>query len=423
MKRFTVKGVLKFISFVLIFVLCCEVIFLIYQKYERDLHQVFYDVTNDMILLDDGYLSFGSSDFHSSKKYDYTGGFEKAKVMRHDKDRNVTLELQYEKALASTFYSGVLLSDGFLAVGSGAFDDTQLEEEGRDALLVKYDMDGTIVWEKQFQELGNSKFVQAMVIGDEYYVIGQSIFPPMKLGFSDTGGGVIARYSSDGELLGTSFFGGEKSGMFSSFVLVGDSLYVVGKDAMKTGLVLKYNLNLERQFVKNYNYTDQIGFSSVVSDGEFLYVVGSTKVSDDENDYDTDAILLSYDLDGNVRFAVTYQGDGMERFNDLIIDKDRLVIIGHSAVLDKKESTDSLNVFRYHGLFLTYDTSFNLLSDQHFGGSMDDYMMGLLKDGEDYLIFGYSNSRDKDLKNLRANGRDFYSRRYLFSNNQLVKVW
>ncbi len=423
MKPVTLKGVLKFLSFVLIFILSCEVIFLIYQKYEKDHRQVYYDITNDMVVLDDGYLSFGSSDFHDSKKYDYTGGFEKAKMVRYDKHRTMSMELQYERAKASTFYSGLFLDDGILAVGSGAFSDDQIKNDTRDALIVKYDFDGNIVWEKQFQELGDSKFVQALVIHDQYYVIGQSIFPPTEIGFRDTGGGVIARYSSSGELLGKSFFGGEKSGMFSSFVLVDDFLYVVGKDAMKTGLLVKYDLNLERQFVKNYNYTDQIGFSSIVSNGEMLYVVGSTKVSDDENDFDTDAILLGYDFDGNIRFAVTYQGDGMERFNDLIIDRDHLVMVGHSAVLDKKASTDQLNVFRYHGLFFTYDMEGNLLSKQEFGGSMDDYMMGLVKDNQDYLVFGYSNSCDKDLKILKGNGKDFYSRRYLFRDDKLVKVW
>jgi len=424
MKRISLKKTLKCISFICLVVIACEIIFLIYQKYKIESNTIYYDITNDVVLMNDGYLEFGSSDFKYSKKHDYTNGYEHAKIVKYNNNKEIIYEIKYDNAKVSTFYSGISVSDGIIAIGSAAFNDEQIESDLKDALIVKYDNEGNLLWEETYQVLGDTKFLKVIELNDEYYVIGQSILPPMELGFNNNGGGIITRYSKDGNLIGNSSFGGGKSGVFSDIAVVNDQIYVVGKDATRTGLMVKYNLNLERQWIKNYNYTDEIGFSAIATDNNYLYVAGSTKVVEDLNDYDTDALLLAYDLDGNIKWAITYKGNGMERFNDIILNENHLVLAGHSSVYDEEESTEALNVFRYHGIFAIYDTSGNEVKVNEFGGSRDDYITGLVKENDNYLVFGYSNSKDKDFKNVKANGKDYFSRMIEFNlEGKLKKVW
>ena len=44
------------------------------------------------------------------------------------------------------------------------------------------------------------------------------------------------------------------------FVITNDSIYAVGKDGNRYGLIAKYSLAGERIFAKSYAYTDTIGF-------------------------------------------------------------------------------------------------------------------------------------------------------------------
>ncbi len=268
----------------------------------------------------------------------------------------------------------------------------QENEEGtRSAIIVKYSNEGEIIGEKRFQVLGNSKFTNVYVENDGYVVVGQSIYENMTLGLSEDGGAFIIKYDKELNEVWRSNYGGSKSGIYNDVIRVGDYYYTVGKDATRVGIISKYTLDGQRVVTTNYEYTDTLGFTSLVALNDNIYTVGSKKVTEDKNDYDTDALLVKYDLDCNYQNETTYKGKGMERFNKAIIDSNNdIVIAGQTGVYNKKKSTKDVNVFSYDGIFAKYDDNLKELELENYGNEMDDYFTDIKQDNDKYLISGYS---------------------------------
>ena len=393
------KKIITAIVVICILILIIEGGFVLYTYFKRENSKSYFDSINAYEKTSDGYIAVGSNN-------DNNKGYEKAKITKYDNKKEKVWEKFYNKGYNSTFSNVAIDEDNYLVVGSFEEKDPEkksknsnpksilVKSEARTALFVKYDSKGEVVFEKKLQILGNSKFVNVKVVDDGYIVVGQSIFENAVLGIDERGGGIIIKYDKTGKEMWRSNYGGAKSGLYNDLYVDKDSIYVVGKDAARVGIISKYTLDGERISTTNYEYTDTLGFSSITKIGNQLIVVGAKKLSEDQNDYDTDALIVKYDLDCDILDEVTYKGEktGMERFNKVIVDSDNnLVIIGHTAIKDEKESTKRLNVFRYDGILVKYKPSLKKTYSEHYGETnYDDYFTDIEEVDNNYLVSGYS---------------------------------
>lgn len=379
------KKLFMIIVVISIIVLLLDGIFVIFTYVKKENNKVYVDSANAFEKIDNGYILVGSNN-------DNNKGYEKAKITRYDNDKNKVWEKFYNKGYNSTFFNVKADEDSFVAVGSYEKTKAEKKDKTRTALFVKYDKDGEVIFEKTFQILGNSKFTNVAVVDDGYIVVGQSIFENLTLGIDPRGGGVMIKYDKTGKEVWRTNYGGSKSGLFNDLVVTKDYIYVVGKDASRVGTISKYTLDGERIDTTNYKITDTLGFSSIVKYGNQLIVAGAKKLSDNEDDYDTDAVIVKYDLNLNQIDEVTYKGKGMERFNKIILDSDKnLVLIGHTAVKDKEKSTKRLNVFRYDGIIAKYKTNLKKGYVENYGEQkLDDYFTDVKEVDGKYLVSGYS---------------------------------
>lgn len=401
------KKWLKWITIICLVVIFIEVCYLVFQYFKRESKIVHFDGLNQLVAIKDGYLGGGSSDFSSSYGNKKTGGYEKAKLAIYDSKFRLRKEKEYEKGYNTTFNSVAELKDGYLAVGSGEFTKEQNENKLRDALIVKYDFDGNIVWEKKFQIISNARFMKVHVEEDGFVVVGQSLFAPMELGIRDDGGALLIKYDFEGNEIFRANYGGTKSAIYNDFVKTEDGYYTVGKDGYNTGILVKYNLNGERLWVKNYSYTDKVGFSAIKEKEGQLYIVGAKMENSEDNNLDTMALLVKYDLDGKLLLERTFQGTLMERYHNFSFDSDgNLIAVGVTNVKDQKASTETKNEFRYNGLLAKYDSKGKEVYVKEFGGSKDDYFNDLVLVDGHYVVVSYTNSKDRDFKGI-GNGKDF----------------
>ncbi len=379
------KKLFMIIVVISIIVLLLDGIFVIFTYVKKENNKVYVDSANAFEKLDNGYILVGSNN-------DNNKGYEKAKITRYDNNKNKIWEKFYNKGYNSTFFNVKADEDSFVAVGSYEKTKAEKKDKTRTALFVKYDKNGEVIFEKTFQILGNSKFTNVAVVDDGYIVVGQSIFENLTLGIDSRGGGVMIKYDKTGKEVWRTNYGGSKSGLFNDLVVTKDYIYVVGKDAARVGTISKYTLDGERIDTTNYKITDTLGFSSIVKYGNQLIVAGAKKLSDNEDDYDTDAVIVKYDLNLNQIDEVTYKGKGMERFNKIILDSDKnLVLIGHTAVKDKEKSTKRLNVFRYDGIIAKYKTNLKKGYVENYGEQkLDDYFTDVKEVDGKYLVSGYS---------------------------------
>ena len=321
---------------------------------------------------------------------------EKAKLVKLDKELNVVFEKTFDSDYDSCFYDVSKVSDGFIAVGSYVYEEKQLSLNTRDGLIAKYDLDGNFLWSKNYQVLGDTEFKKILVVDDGFIVVGQSIYENMTLGLSDKGGAFLVKYDKDLNEVWRSNYGGSKSAIYNDLIILNDNIYAVGKDAVNTGIISKYNMNGERLITTNYSYTDSFGFTSITSIDNNLYVIGAKKVDKDKSSYDTDSLIVKYDLDCNNINEVTYKGKGIERFNKAIVDNDKIIIAGQTGIYNKEKSSDQENIFSYNGIFAIYDSNLKKLELTNYQEETDDYFTDIAKKDNTYIISGYSTYEEND---------------------------
>ncbi len=378
------KKIIKVIVIICLIVLVIDISFLIYMKFFYKEKKAYFDGINSFEVIDNGFVSVGSNN-------DNEKSFEKAKITNYDKNKEIVWEKIYNKGYNSSFFGIKKDEDNFIAVGNYESNKSEHKDNIRSALIVKYDNEGKVLAEKKFQVLGNSKFTNVLVVDDGYLVVGQSIYENMTLGLSDEGGAFLIKYDKDLNEVWKSNYGGSKSGIYNDLIIIDDYIYTVGKDAARTGIISKYTMNGERIKTSNYDFTDTFGFTGITNINNNLYVIGSKKVKEDKDDYDTDALIVKYDLDCNNVLEKTYTGKGIERFNKVITDdKNNIVIAGQTGVLNKEKSSKTKNVFTYDGILSKYDESLEELDLKNYGDKQDDYFTDIKEKDGKYIISGYS---------------------------------
>ena len=377
---------------------------------------LYYDSLNALVFDNTDIVVVGSSNFENSEYHEDVNGIEKAKLIKYDQYGSVLFEKMYLEGIHSTFHSVITVEDGYIVVGSYEKDQSQKAAQVRDALIVKYDKEGNMIWRRTFSSLDNSSFTKVIEAGGGYVVVGQSIYADRDFGTSADGGGVILKYSKDGELLWKTFHGGTKSAIFHSVVEVNGDFYVVGKDGIDFGILVKISGDGKYQWHKNYRYTDSFGFSDISYIDGKLYVIGAKKIFEqevtDESNRDTDntnGLLVCYGLDGEIQFEKTFGGSKQERYKAMIEYRNTLFVVGIT------NSTDSgLKIFTdgnsMTGILIKYDLDGNIERKNVFGGSNQDVLTDVITDHSNLYITAYTNSKDGNIITSRDNGRDYFGR-------------
>ena len=417
MKNKKKNNLLKKIFIICAVVISIEIIAMLIMKITRERDIVHLDAINDIIQTDDGYVAVGVSDFYNSKKidtkiYEYTDTktngksniiANQSRIARYDKDFKLIWENTFENMYDSTFYSVLKVNDGYIAVGSLVSRYEQIDLDVRDALIVKYDLEGKKVWHQTYHVLSDTEFFKVIDDGDDnVVVIGQSIYENMEVGSHITGGGIILRYDKDGNMLAHNNYGGNKSGSFNDIIKVDDGYIICGKDAANYGIIVKFKKDFDRDpkdlnlitkklmWQRSYANTDNIGFTGMVLKDGTIYTVGAINTSNEKDEngkeiFKYDAGVVLYNTKGKYLGKYSILDETHHRFNSVILDNDSLLLTGLLDVDNKKkEKQDSF--------MMTYDLKENKFSDKKVLESESDYIVNKVVELDKKIIVGTSKS-------------------------------
>lgn len=401
------KKVVKWLKVIIVLCIAIIVIELGYiglSYYNRNKSIIYTDTLNSFEKVSDGYLVAGNSDFKNSSFNSYQDEYNKAKFAKYNNDFEIEFESAYTKGYGSFFNDVVAYDDGYIAVGGAQYDEQQVEDNATDGLIVLYDKDGKQVDTKTLQIAGDTNFTKVLLVDDGFIVIGQSILQNMVIGNNPNGGALMIKYNFDLEEEWRTNYGGSKSGIFNDAIIDGDYIYLVGKDATRYGMIAKYTLSGEQVFAKTYEYTDTVGFSSIVKVGDNFFVVGSKTINIDAKDEDkvTEGLIVKYDSDGNALNEVTFSRNNALRFNKIVSDGDDLILVGHTYKKDEEKSTDTYNYLDYRGVIVKYNSDLEELSKATENGEGIDYFSDVIVMDDGYLVGGASSSEE-----LGSNNKDY----------------
>ena len=367
---------LKFISFLCITILIGELFYVGYHLLYRGETSVYFEGINAITLRDQELIAVGSNN-------DNDNFYEKAKISQYNEQREKYFEKLYNVGYNSSFFGVAVDGDAIVAVGSYEKDEEEHDDSIRHAMIVKYDKDGNVLFEKEYGLLDNSKFTSVVVYEDAYYVTGQSIYKNTKVGDKE-GGAILAKYSKEGDLLWVKTYGSSKSSIYNDLLIVDGSIYAVGTNNNYIGIIVQYDMDGNFLNYNDYKVTDSIGFSDIVEMDGFLYVCGALRRESDNND----AMIVRYNKSCVYIDQVVYTGSGIERFNKILVDdQDHLIAIGTMAVAQEKSGISEYN---YDGIIAKYDSNLKYIDSTSYGDDRDDFFNDILYRNGEYVVVGYS---------------------------------
>ncbi len=175
-------------------------------------------------------------------------------------------------------------------------------------------------------------------------------------------------------------------------------------------IIVKFSSDGTVKWSQTFGGSSSDYFYSVIEDTDGFIAVGSTSSNDGDidsfNGGDTDALIVKFDINGNVLYKRTYGGsglDGVEAFRAIVKDGNNYVITGsvNARVKDGDISGITHPGYASLGIVIKFDNQFNLIWRQLFGGSYFENLYSLKKttDGG-YIIVGNSSSNNYDMEGI-----------------------
>ena len=380
------KKILKVTVLVCVLILIVEFGYVIYNLIIDEGKSIYFDGINALYVDKKIYVTVGSN--NNNDKF-----LERAKITKYNEKKEKIFEKLYNKGLNGAFFDVVVDDKELIAVGSYEKDEEEHENNLRSALIVKFDNDGNILFESDFQVLGQSKFVDVKVVDDGYLVCGQSVYDNLTIGDSDEGGAFLIKYGKDLKIKWKVNYGSSKYAIYNDILVDGDKIYVVGKDDDRVGILSIYDKKGKYISTTKYKHTDNLGFTGISKSDNRLFVVGGKVNGNDTSN--TDALIVKYNLSGEYRGEVVYSDDASERFNRVEIDEyDNVIVIGTTSSSSKKNTGDGVSVYSYDGLIGKYNKELDESTVITYGDDRDDYFTDVkVVDGK-YLVIGYSSYED-----------------------------
>lgn len=325
--------------------------------------EVFKDVIKTS---DDGYVTVGYSDSTDKDMYGLNKGSTDAIIVKYDNSGNIVWKKSFGGYNSDVYYSVIEDTDGgYIAVGessSSSLDMDGLYKGGNDAIYVKYDKNGNIVWKKTFGGSSDDKFYSAIKSSDGGFIAV----------------GII--YSNDGDLQGL------KNTWYYDLVIV------------------KFNGN------GDVVWTKTIGDDSY--NGKYLYSVIKTS----DNNFvaagymSGNAVILKFDNEGNVIWQQSFGDSNTDAFNSVIeTPNGDYIAVGYSDSKDGDMSDVFFGQYSSDAIVVKYNKDGEKIYQFAIGGSEYETINSIaLTNENDYLVAGVSHSNDYDFKNLNHGSGDAF---------------
>lgn len=220
---------------------------------------------------DSNIIVCGSTVFESSAiGYDTKGG---ALLTKYDKDGEKLLEVTKGGPLSSaTFNDVVVLDDGYIAVG--------VTQKGT-GIVYKYDKDFNEVWHNYYGYTDKEGITSITKIDDNSFVMTAShLFEKDK---TDKYEAAIIKINGDGEIEKEVTFSHDDISKFKDSVYLDDKIVVAGVFGKKiddvlnaSGLLVTYDINLEKIEEKFYTKNKTYSFTKIINDDGKYLAIGNT---------------------------------------------------------------------------------------------------------------------------------------------------
>lgn len=393
----------------------------------------------------DGCVAVGNSAESSFGTGDWAGtegkGARDAAIVKYDAEGKVVWKKNFGGSDDDSFSAVAAVEGGYVAAGvsaSGSFgtgDWTGTEGKGdRDAIIVKYDEQGNVVWKKNFGGSDWDGYLSVAVTEDGYVAAGYAY--NKSFGNGDWAGSrekstdkeddaVIVKYDTAGNVLWQKSFGGDDYDCFCGVAPIESGCVAVGYsgggsfgtgDWTGTETKDQKNLNFSNfandAIIVGYDHAGKIlwkknfgggsydEFAAVAAASDGFVAAGYSYMSSfgtgdwigAEGKGHDDAVIVKFDMKGNIQWKKSLGGNDADYYEAVTAVNDGYIAAGRS-------NAESFGTGDWTGIegnddavVAKYSLDGKLLWKKNFGGGESDRFQGAAAVEEGFLVAGYSES-------------------------------
>ena len=265
-------------------------------KYSKDgelIWEKFYQVLtntgfNRVVAVSDGYIAIGQSIYANMELGNHTtgGGI----IVKYDLDGNEVWHNNHGGTKSGSFNDITVVNNDIYVVGKDGADSGN---------LVKYNSDGEYQWHKNYSYTDSYGLTGITKSNDALYVVGSKKILPKDVKEEDdryttNTDGLLIKYDMDGNIIFEKTFGGSSYELYNRIIQYHNNFYVVGhicsrdaglkitndKDDEMTGLIVRYDGNGNILKKETFGGSNNDNLTDIGTDGTSFYVVGYSNSKD-----------------------------------------------------------------------------------------------------------------------------------------------
>ncbi len=350
-------------------------------------------------------------------KYSSEGEVEWAKNIGGSGDDEIT-------SVASTSDGGYIVGGYFYSDSIQVGNEELTSNGNNDGLIIKYNREGEVEWADSFG--GNSlDYINSVAeTNDGVYIAGGYFYSDSiqvgnkRLTNNGYSSAMILKYEeinipsvTNAELIGDS-----EDDHMNSVTTTSDGGYIVGGDFTGTiqvgsetltsngysdGLIIKYNLENEIEWIQSFGGTGTDHVSSIASTSDGGYIVGGSfsgtiQIGNEtfRDIYGTGSgLIIKYSNSGEVEWAKSFGGSYQDSINSVATTSDGGYIVGgyfSSTIQVGNETLTNNGSYGSDGLIIKYSSSGDVEWAKNIGGSSDDSIRSVAEASDGgYIVGGY----------------------------------
>ncbi|MCL2317868.1 MAG: hypothetical protein FWC44_02265 [Methanomassiliicoccaceae archaeon] len=340
-------------------------------EWQRHFGGVGNDEFNAVVEVSDGYVAVGSSGIDSFFNNDWSDvssyGNDDAIIVKYDFEGTMQWRHHFGGAGNDKFFALAATPGGVVAVGY-SYEDSFGNSDWPfstgygvdDAIIVTYDLEGNRQWYDYFGGAGNDNLYSVTATSEGIVAVGLSNESSFGTGclIGSTGYGgddaIVLRYSFGGEFIGWNYFGGAGNDEFYAVTAASDGFVAVGyanEDSFgdddlvdfsgygsDDAIIVKYDLSGNLEWCNAMGGVDYEGFIAVAATSDGFVAVGwASSESFDTGDWEgvlaygeEEAIIAKFDLSGNLEWCTAFGGEGDDCFSGVAVTSKGFVAVGWS---------------------------------------------------------------------------------------------
>ena len=377
--------------------------------WKRNFGGNYTDEFRSVTAVSDGIIVVGSSSSFNTGDWAGIagGGSTDAIILKYNNNGNILWRKNLIKNRGSFFNSVTAVSDGIIAVG--------MSNSSTIAIIVKYDNNGNLIWQRDFE----GYYATVTTALDGIIAVGSATSfgnndweDVVGKGLNDA---IIVKYDNAGNVLWKKNFGGSSSDRFHSVTAVSDGVIAVGysmqasfgngdwegitaKGFGSDAIIVKYNNNGDIVWKRNFggNHVDTFNSVTAVSDG-IIAVGNSFADSFGYGDWagiarkgGQDATIIKYNHNGDMVWRKSFGGSGDDFYNSVTAVGNRIIAVGRSVVFNNGDWVGIARKGMIDAIIVEYDNNGDVVWRENFGGNNNDYYISVATVGDNIIAVGCS---------------------------------